>query len=234
MKMNKIALACGAVMLGMSGLSVADNEFGMNIGVTSNYIWRGVTQTDDGAAVSGGVDYAHGSGFYAGAWASNVDWSTVDGAGATTPSPVSYELDLYGGYAGEIGDFGYDAGLIYYTYDDSADSNFLELGLSGSWKFLSAGLNYTLSGQADDDTGLYVSGDMYYYAGVSFDLPQDFSIGGTVGKYDFTNSSDDDYTHYQVDVSKTAGDYGDVSLSLADTDMDGSDIKFFVSWSKSF
>lgn len=226
MKMKKMALACGVAMLGMSAQSMA--EVSMNIGATSNYIWRGVTQTDDAAAISGGVDWSSDIGIYLGAWASNVDFG---------PDTSPYELDLYGGYAGEVGDFGYDIGLIYYTYDSDDDANFLELGLSGSWKFLSAGLNYTLTGDADDDTSAYVDGDLYYFAGLNFDLPQDFSVGLTIGGYSFENDgvgAIDDYAHYLLDLSKSAGDFGDVTLSLTDTDLDDDDPKVFVSWSKTF
>lgn len=217
MKMKKIVLACGAAMLGVTG--VAGAEVSMNIGATSNYIWRGVTQTHDAAAVSGGIDWSGASGFYAGAWASNADWA----------DNMSYELDLYGGFAGEVGDFGYDLGVIFYTYDEEAETDFAELALSGSWNFLSAGVNYTFSG--DDDA---VEGDTYIHAGVSFDLPENFAIGATLGNYDFDAEGADDYTHYQLDLSRSAGDFGDVTLSLSDTDVDGDDMKVFVSWGKSF
>jgi uncharacterized protein (TIGR02001 family) len=159
---------------------------------------------------------------------------------ASVGSPSSYELDLYGGYAGEIAGLGYDVGLIYYTYDSDADSNFLELGLSGSWQMLSFGLNYTLSSDVEDTSAAeaFIDGDMYYYVGASFDLPQDYSVGLTVGQYAFEDDgvggADFDYTNYQIDLSKSAGDYGDVSLSVSDTDIDNDDMKFFVTWSKGF
>ena len=258
MNVNKLALACGVAMLGLSSIAAA--EVSMNIGVTSNYIWRGVTQTGDAAAVSGGFDWSNASGLYAGTWASNVDFSAdveetvtvqaTDSGGDTytydyvntykDPSLTAYELDLYGGYAGEIAGFGYDAGLIYYTYDSDADANFLELALAGSWQMLSFGLNYTLSSDVNDtpDAEVIIDGDMYYYAGASFDLPQDYSVGLTVGQYAFeddgVNGADLDYTHYQIDISKSAGDFGDVTLSVSDTDMSNDDMKFFASWSKSF
>jgi len=226
MKIKTTALAVSVALLGLSAPAFA--EVSMNIGATSNYIWRGVTQTDDKAAVSGGLDWSADSGLYAGTWVSNVDFG---------PGLSPYELDLYGGYAGDVGDFGYDVGLIYYTYDPDDDANFLELGLSGSWQFLSAGLNYTLDGEANDDTSAFVEGDLYYYVGASFDLPEDFSFGLTYGSYNFENDGMpgvEDYEHYQADLSKSAGDFGDVTLSLSDTDLDNDDMKFFVSWAKAF
>lgn len=214
MKISKVAMVCGVAFMGLSAQSMA--EISMNIGATSNYVWRGATQTSDESAVSGGLDWSSDVGIYAGTWISNVTGG--------------YELDLYGGYAGNAGDFGYDAGFIYYGYDDDADANFLELAASGSWKLLSAGVNYTLSADNDDSEG-----DLYYYAGLNLDLPEDFSLGATIGTYDYDVG--DDYSHLQIDLTKSAGDFGDVTLSLSDTDKDvgaDEDIRFFVSWGKSF
>ena len=59
----------------------ASAEVSMNLGVTSNYMWRGVTQSDDGVAISGGIDYANDNGFYAGVWTGNVDFGASSGSG---------------------------------------------------------------------------------------------------------------------------------------------------------
>lgn len=228
MKMKKIVMACGATLLGVSSLAQA--EFTANIGATSNYLWRGVTQTSDGAAISGGVDWGHESGAYVGTWISNIDWGVGSGA----------EVDFYGGFANEVGDFGYDVGLIYYYYPDSdySDSDFSELYLNGSWKFLSAGLAYTLSGDADSDAP-WSSGDLYYHIGASFDLAETWALGLTAGYYDFDTSSDYgdvDYGHFQADVTKSAGDWGDFTLTVsqAEEESGDDDTKFLISWSKSF
>ena len=82
--------------------SYAQAEWSANVAATSNYLWRGFEQTGGDAAVSGGVDYAAESGFYAGTWVSNASWA--DG--------MTYELDLYAGYGGEINGIGYDIGYI--------------------------------------------------------------------------------------------------------------------------
>jgi len=88
----------------MSGVtSAAEPAFSGNVGVTSNYIWRGETQTGDEAAVFGGLDYVSGGGAYAGLWT-----APVSGA-------QEYELDLYGGY--RFGRSGrWDIGFIRYLY----------------------------------------------------------------------------------------------------------------------
>lgn len=230
MKMQQIALAVGVLM--MVGSAAA--EFSANIGATSNYVWRGATQTDDSAAVSGGIDYAHDSGFYAGTWVSNVDF----GAGGEV------EWDLYGGFAGDISGLGYDVGVIHYAYPDSDDANFTELALGVGWEWLSAGISYTVASDVDDTAAAeaFIDGDLYYHAAVSFDVAPTWTLGGTVGYYDF----DDDgvggaslsYTHYQLDIGKSAGDYGDFTFSLSQADEEANggddDLKVFVSWGTTF
>ena len=229
MKLKKIAVACGAALLGASSLAQA--ELSANIGATSNYLWRGVSQTGDDAAISGGVDYAHDSGFYAGTWVSNIDWGIGSGA----------EVDFYGGFANEIGDFGYDAGAIYYYYPDSDydGSDFAELYLSGSWKWLSGGIAYTLWGDADKNAP-FSDGDLYYHLSGGFDVAESWSIGVTGGYYDFDASKstygDVDYGHIQGDLTKSAGDWGDFTLTVskAEEESGDDDTKFLIAWSKSF
>ena len=227
MNLKKTVIACGLASL--CAASVAHAEISANVGVTSNYLWRGVSQTGDAAAVSGGVDWSAESGLYAGTWISNIDWGVGSGA----------EVDFYGGYANEVGDFGYDVGLIYYYYPDSDydDSNFTEVYLNGSWNFLSAGIAYTLTGDADDDSP-WSDGDLYYYIGASFDVAPTWSAGLTAGYYDFDvpSSSDVDYSHFQADLTKSMDTWGDFTLTVskAEEESGDDDTKFVVSWSKSF
>ena len=97
-------LLAGALLASTSVVAtVAQAGTTGNIGATSNYIWRGVTQSNDQAAVSGGVDWDHDSGAYAGGWTSSL------GGG-------QYELDVYGGYAFDTGAFSHDVGGIFYLY----------------------------------------------------------------------------------------------------------------------
>jgi uncharacterized protein (TIGR02001 family) len=236
MKLNKLALAVGALVL--SGAAAA--EFSANIAATSNYVWRGATQTDDAAAIQGGLDYAHDSGFYVGTWASNVDF----GNGGEV------EVDLYGGYSGEMAGVGYDVGVIYYAYPDSDDANFTEIALGVSFSMFSAGINYTIDSEVDDTAGAegFIEGDLYYYAGASFEVAPTWTIGATIGYYDFEDDgvggADLSYSHVQLDVTKSAGDFGDFTFSISkagdEANVDGAtgnpddDIKVFVSWAKTF
>jgi uncharacterized protein (TIGR02001 family) len=101
-----------------------------NVGIFSQYIFRGLTQTDRQPALQGGFDYSHSSGFYAGTWLSNISWlkenfstppATITGQYA---SGGSLEWDIYGGYKANFGktDFTYDLGLLYYYYPGTVKS----------------------------------------------------------------------------------------------------------------
>ena len=93
-----------------------------NVAFSSDYIWRGMTQSD-GPAMSGGFDYASDGGFYAGIWGSNVNFN--DGAGS--------ELDYYFGYSGEMGALGFDISYVAFDYpknETGLDFEEIVLGLS--------------------------------------------------------------------------------------------------------
>jgi uncharacterized protein (TIGR02001 family) len=118
-----------------------------NVGLFSQYIFRGISQTAGKPAVQGGFDYAHASGFYAGTWASNVSW--LEDFGAYTRS--SLEWDFYGGYKANFGDsdFFWDVGTIYYYYPGTRNpgvynANTWELYAGFGWKWASAKFFYSL------------------------------------------------------------------------------------------
>ena len=103
--MKKILLAATALAaIAFAGSASAEGAVSYNIGVTSDYVFRGWTQTDGSPAVQGGVDYANGI-FYAGAWASNVDFA-------------DYEVDLYAGVKPVVGNYTFDVGVVTYQYGD--------------------------------------------------------------------------------------------------------------------
>jgi len=118
-----------------------------NVGFFSNYIFRGISQTGGKAALQGGADYGHESGFYAGTWASNVSW--LQDFGLYTRS--SLEWDFYGGYKWSFAnDFGLDVGTIYYWYPGTKNAgvtsaNTWEIYVAGTWKFLGAKFSYSLT-----------------------------------------------------------------------------------------
>jgi len=172
--MKKLALVsavAASLALPIAGNAAEQSEhtFTGNVGIFSNYIFRGVTQTSEKAAVQGGFDYAHASGFYAGTWGSNISW-LADSAAYTASS---LELDLYGGYKGTFGksDFGYDVGAIYYYYAGDKNPGFIsadtgEIYGAASWKWLTAKLSYAVT-----DYFGYVDSKGTYYADLSASYP---------------------------------------------------------------
>ncbi|WP_018404590.1 TorF family putative porin [Marinobacter gelidimuriae] len=218
--------------------SLVSAEVSTNVSVVSNYLFRAVTQTDGATAVQGGLDYGHESGFYAGAWGSNVDFG--DG--------TSYELDLYAGYSGTVEALGYDFGYVYYAYPDAPDDiDFGEVYGELSYGLISAGLAYTTNSDVSGN-GLFVEGDIYYYASLDVPLEDDYSFGLVVGFYDFKDDKEASvgkasYGHVSGNVTKDAGDFGTFSVNLEYADIDASDAlgstnsddpKFWLGWSKSF
>src|SRR5688572_31801626 len=119
--MFKKALLAGVVVAAaMPGFAVSaepesPHTVTGNVGLFSQYIFRGLTQTNEEPAIQGGFDYSHSSGFYVGTWGSNVSWLQD---GGSYRAGGSLELDIYGGFKGSIGktDLGYDVGLLYYWY----------------------------------------------------------------------------------------------------------------------
>ena len=217
MKKTALTLAMGLLVSGAANAAVE-----ANIGATSNYVWRGVTQTSDDATLQGGVDYSNEEGFSLGAWASDVKFA--DG----------YELDIYGGYSAESASgIGYSVGFTQYLYPDATDIDFLEINGSVSVGPVTAAIAHTISA----DTASY-EGDNYYSLSAGTDLEEGLSISGTLGYYDY-NSDADSYTHAQLDLTKSMGDYGDITASVSKLNNDGAlgadeGTLFFVSYSKTF
>ena len=108
-------------LLIVSSLASAVSVSG-NIALTSDYIWRGWTQSAGGPAVSGGFDLSTDSGFYIGTWGSSVQFGD-----ATTSDTTEMELDVYLGYSTDIADnISLDVGYITYTYPGATSANFDE------------------------------------------------------------------------------------------------------------
>ena len=130
-----------------------------NVGIYSQYIFRGLTQTDRKPALQGGFDYSHSSGFYLGTWASNVSWLR-DAAFPAYTGGGSLEWDFYGGYKWEFAkDWVLDVGTLYYWYPGTANPVPIVAGVGNpkadtweiyaalNWKWLSAKYSYGLKNE---------------------------------------------------------------------------------------
>ncbi len=240
-KMILAASVLAAATMGSSAV-LAESPLTANISVTNNYLFRGLTQTADQAAVQGGIDYAHSSGFYAGTWLSNVSARNDSGGGAGFyGTNGNYEQDLYAGFSFDAGPVGLDVGYIKYMYpvDSAVKSDYDEVYVNASWMMLSANVSYTVS---KEDKSITDKNDLYYSLGADFDIKDGLMLGLLVGQYDFDGGSADDYTHYMISLSKD-----DFTFAFEKNNADPSttanptswwtgvdDNRFTVSWGKSF
>jgi uncharacterized protein (TIGR02001 family) len=149
-----------------------------NVGFYSQYIFRGLTQTNRDPAIQGGFDYSHSSGLYAGTWASNISWLRDGGAYS---AGGSMEWDFYGGWKwGFAPDWTLDLGGLYYWYPGDNNpfcfygavncpkADTFEIYAGISWKWLSAKASYVVSNKA---FGLPEADGTYYIdLGVSVPL----------------------------------------------------------------
>lgn len=178
-----------------------------NITLTSDYVFRGISQSSESLAVQGGFDYTHDSGFHAGVWSSSIDFDDDE---------ATAELDYYAGYSHEFGDVSTDIGYVYYDYPGAGglDYDYAEFYVKASYSFVTLSLNYS------DD--YFAGSGSFYYPAVSFsyDLPMGFSASAGVG-YSSIDEEDtfgtDSYTDWNI---KVARDFMGVGLSLTYTDTD--------------
>lgn len=154
--------------------ATSPHTFSYNIGLYSQYIFRGLTQTGREPALQGGVDYSHSSGFYLGSWGSNVSW--VKDGGYKQDS--SLEVDVYGGYKNTIGDTGitYDIGALQYLYPGSKESGLGATGVTDpntteiygalGWNWITVKNSYVVSkgafGVEDGRGSNYVEANVLY------------------------------------------------------------------------
>jgi uncharacterized protein (TIGR02001 family) len=196
-------------VLAVEGLSA-------NISATNNYLWRGVTQTQNNAAIAGGLDYVHQSGVSIGAWTSN----------ASLTDQITYEADFYASYAKQINtEFSYSVGYIYYSYDSTADADLSEVYASLAYQNLTLTYNTLVDSEAGGDFG----DDSYISIDANFTLVNEIGLALHVGNYQFDTA--DNYSDYSITLSKN-----EFSLSLSDTTIAGSegDLNIQLMYSKNF
>lgn len=232
MKNLKLLFAAAAIAA-LSSPTYA--EITANAGVSNNYLWRGLTQTVNQPAISGGLDYAAGNGFYVGTWVSNVEYAPGD--------VFSYEHDIYFGYSG--GDeITYDVGWLYYNYDDEANFDFHEIYGTIGFQGLSA-TAFILSGtEADEAPGQdFGFGSTFYLSlDYGFELANGMGVGLHLGRHDGDfneafNGVPGSYTDYNVNFAVK-----DFTFTISQTDLDdvGPDsldndaVKFVVAYSMEF
>ena len=221
MKFNTLSLAAGLAAL-VSTASFAqtkapepDYTVAYSAGVVTDYRFRGIAQTAFKPALQLTADFAHKSGFYLGAFGSNVNW-IKDFNGATKGG---YELDLYGGYKGSITkELGYDLGLITYIYPGN---NSGAAGTPGAGQVTNANtteiygaLTYNMfTAKYSRSTGTFLgflrsSGSQYLDLSANFDVGNGFTVTPHIGRQTVKGQIPGgaaDYTDYSLTVAKDFG-----------------------------
>ncbi len=204
--------AIAAILLLTTG--VAQAQVSGTVTTVSDYSFRAISLTALDPALQGSIDWAHDSGFYAGAWASNIEYGPgVDG---------DIELDLYLGIAGGAeGGIGWDVGLVYYTYLEADNPN----KYPEAWFGVTYGVFELKQWYTNDYVGADV--DSYYTeANVSIELPAAFGLNLHAG-YNYGDAfGNSEYIDSSVGVGYTLGNFS-LELRYIATDLDDND-SFFV------
>jgi uncharacterized protein (TIGR02001 family) len=203
----------------LAAAAAAQAEVSSTWTLTNDYDFRGASQSAKDPAVQASIDWADDSGWYVGAWASNVDFGDeVD---------IDYEVDLYTGFTGgdEEG-LGWDVGFVYYAYPDESDANYPEIYGKISHGMFSGALFYSNDYVGSGDSALYVAGDV----GVPV-ADSGFTILGHAG-YSFGDfwdgedgGSSSDYIDWSVGVGYTINNF-ELALKWIDTTLDDGDFWF--------
>lgn len=203
------------------------HTFTANVTVASEYIYRGIGQTNRKPALQGGFDYSHSSGFYAGVWGSNISW--LSDASNDISAPL--ELDVYGGYKNTFGggDWNYDVGVLTYNYPKSTKNgysapnpNTVELYGALGWKWLTAKYSHVVSdhifgfGTATNANGK-TNNSYYLELNANYELADGWAVQGHIGHQKIRDFSDASYSDYKLGVTKDVG-FGTVGVAYWTTD----------------
>lgn len=162
-----------------------------NLALSSNYIWRGVSQNNDSVALQGGFDVAHTSGLSAGVWASNVNQQFAFGN--------NLEVDLFANYGFKVAGIDASVGYIAYVYQGDSSLNFSEVNVSATYAGVTAKVSKEI---ANGNTGAGFSDFGYYY-----ELGYTYSIAAVKGL--------DLGLHYGWADKGTSADAEDYSVALS-------------------
>jgi uncharacterized protein (TIGR02001 family) len=220
--------ALTTALLAGTSAAQAEMEISGNVALTSDYKFRGISQSDESPAVQGGFDLGWETGIYVGVWASSVDFDINDNG-----YDGSLELDYYVGWSSALGEgdnIAVDVGYLLYTYpgDDGSEGDYQEL--YGSVSFWDATIGVAYSDDYYAETGNF----LYLYGDYSFSLPAEFSLDLHVGFNDFDekdgflSDGQDSYIDYSVGITKTWASV-DWTLAYVGTDLDSEEV-FDTDW----
>lgn len=197
-----IALAAALPALAEEAPAPAD-PLSFNLGVVSDYRYRGISQSRLKPVLQGGIDYADTSGFYVGTWASTIKWiKDIPGGNA------GVEVDLYGGHRSELAKgLTLDVGGLYYLYPGNklkdiagfANSNTFELYAALTYGPLTAKYSYSTTPLFGNVNSKH-SG--YFDVTANFDLGNGITLTPHVGHQTIKHLAVGSYTDYSLTIAK--------------------------------
>lgn len=233
MRKSLLALSAATALTALPSVSHAEDAspLSFNVSLTSDYRYRGISQTRLRPALQGGADYAFPNGFYVGTWASTIQW-IKDGGGNG-----QVEIDIYGGYKKEIvKDMTLDVGLLQYWYPNAKTAawdalyknpNTLEVYGALSYGVFTGKLSYSLTnlfGNYDFANGKSSKGSYYGDISANFDIGQGITLTPHIGYQHVQDIANASYGDYSITAAK---DWFGMSFSLAYVTTDA-DRNFYV------
>jgi uncharacterized protein (TIGR02001 family) len=214
----KKTLLCAALLTAFAAApSLSMAQASWNIGATTDYRYRGVSQSRLKPAIQGGFDFATESGFYVGTWLSTIKWIRDAGAGGS-----NIEWDIYGGYKGEFskGGLGYDVGALAYVYPGNkygsvyfVNANTTELYGALTFGPVTAKYSHAITNLFGFALpGVKSRGSGYFDVTGTFDLGNGWSVAPHIGYQKVKNFKTASYTDYSLTVSK---DFSGLVVSAA-------------------
>ncbi|MGI9151543.1 MAG: TorF family putative porin [Limnohabitans sp.] len=210
-KLLLAVLATSSAAFAQTAPAAPETTLGYNVGVVSEYRYRGMGQTKGDPALQGGVDYAHASGFYVGAWGSSIKWikEYATNSNYTAKGPV--ELDLYGGYKFEAAGLAYDVGYLRYQYQGNTLAKpgaFSNPNTDEIYGAVTAGPVTAKYSYANSDLfgTLNSKGSTYLDLSATFDLGNGYSLVPHAGRQVVKNNDASSYTDIALTLNKDLGD----------------------------
>ena len=180
-------------LLILAGVGLAQAQVTTNLGATSDYRFRGISQTQNAPAIQGGIDFAHDSGFYAGNWNSSVSSQMyTNGAGL--------ESDVYAGYKKELGGITFDVGSYNYIYSRAATASGAKFDTNEVYVSAARGpITIKASQSLGDYFGVANSqGSRYYQADVAYPVAPKWTVNAHAGMTTVANNSTLNYNDYNI------------------------------------
>jgi len=188
--------------------ALPESTVAYNVGIASEYRYRGISQSQKDPALSAGADYTNNvNGLYVGTWLSTIKWIKDTAPGnCSSACKGAVELDLYGGYKFSIGDLGMDVGYLRYEYVNNnlnPNANTDEAYAAGTYGPFTLKYSYAFSnlfGVANS------KGSTYTDLSANFDLGSGYTLTPHIGYQYVKKSVGGSYTDYGLTLAKDLGD----------------------------